>query len=376
MGARGAKRGKRWPALFLIVFFIFFGKSVFAALKSPAQNIYLAPPPLSLEPKLATTTTDQATTTEANFNNVNEPNEPLNEQSAPATTGAPAVETDDKSAAEIEPAAVKNGAKIAGEKSNGNSLTAFVKNALKEIYGRILNFFNAIGRIFSRGSSPASAPRSEPLRVDFSGYYRGAPEDFWPNRDQPIIGEVWLYWLDTDGNICRGQAGVDSQSGPSRIIVNDSALYVEVGSAAAAGRVVSQDEVNRWRSAAGYSLVGVSNGSYLVQFKPLSWRAGNTGQAINNSIGAGASQPQNFSLTAERMSPAPLEPTILFNEALRNCFGLEGLEVPSRDAPGMETTGEPDKCQARGSFSAGALIRACLDGRLEGGLRSGYFRVR
>ncbi len=214
-------------------------------------------------------------------------------------------------------------------------------------------------------------PREQGIRVNLSNFWQNAP----PGQDigmDPISDALHLYWLDSDGNICRGNPGVTGQPG-SMVFYYSPSIIIEVREKERSGETITLDDLRRLQEDT-FQINGYGTGSHVLQYTAYFWRARANGEVFEDITAPRGSLPVDISLGEDYISPAYVRPVYAFGDRHFGYFET-GLPVP---ATGLEPAEgqHPTKCRVRQEITASDFIRASSEGRLDGSLFDGYLRIR
>lgn len=202
-------------------------------------------------------------------------------------------------------------------------------------------------------------PKEQGISLNLRNWWRDVPPDHEIEID-PLQGQLYLYWLDENGNICHGVPGVSGQPGAKGVV---GIIKEELR-----GReYISADEFS------GFQIDSVKieepQNTYLAQYAIFLWRVREDGHVFQE-YDSGFSLPFEIYLT-DYISPAYIQVVDAFGIPLNDCFSRVGLPVPST---GLERGQHPTKCRNKQNISASALIQACLEERLQARFDD-YFRI-
>ncbi len=217
-------------------------------------------------------------------------------------------------------------------------------------------------------------PREQGIRVNLSNFWQNAPPDQDIGMD-PISGMLHLYWLDSDGNICRGNPGVTGQPG-SAVFYPSPAIIAEVRSIEhSRDNTITLADLMRLQEDT-FLINGYGAGSHILQYTAYIWRARANGEVFEDFTAPRGSLPVDASLSEDYISPSFVRPVYVFGDRHLGYFET-GLPIPDTDTGLEPTEGQhPTKCRVRQNITASDLIRASSEGRLEGSLFDGYLRIR
>lgn len=215
-------------------------------------------------------------------------------------------------------------------------------------------------------------PREQGIKVNISNFWQNAPSGQDIGMD-PISGMLHLYWLDSDGNICRGNPGVTGQPG-SAVFYPSPSIMAEVRSIEhSRDNTITLADLRRLQEDT-FLINGYGTGSHILQYTAYIWRARANGEVFEDFTAPRGSLPVDASLSEDYVTPAFVRPVYAFGDRHLGYFET-GLPVPGT---GLESTEgqHPTKCRVRQEITASDLIRASSEGRLEGSLFDGYLRIR
>jgi hypothetical protein len=210
---------------------------------------------------------------------------------------------------------------------------------------------------------PILATRETGFTVDLDQWWIR----YGPGRtitNDPVAGWLHLFWLDEDGNICRGDPGVSGRPGAEWII---RTRYSEIDRFV--DRSIDEAQLATLRRDT-YSLDRYSaQGPHLAQWRAEYTRNRSTGIVSLISGALYYSMPVEITLGPSSVSPSVLRPAFDPDCPLNSVLGLP--------LPGDVTTSSgqhPTKCLRRSYVPADRLIQSCREGRLTGGVNAGFYR--
>lgn len=191
----------------------------------------------------------------------------------------------------------------------------------------------------------------------------------------PIVTSVNLFWLDTEGYICKGNPGTSGRLGFIELPYPAwQQLYDRRDSD---GNIfVSQEELllfQTQRYPVSPSYTGI--GEHLIIANAYYFRVRDTGQVIG-SLHTESSMPLDLLVDETFLVPGYVQfRSARFSITHENCPFLEslGLAIPPPPSIGSEARPEPaqdsTRCLVRANITAQDLAKACEEGRLRGSFR-------
>ena len=211
-----------------------------------------------------------------------------------------------------------------------------------------------------------TAPREDGFRLNLGNWWRDVP----PNRSidiDPITGVLYSFWLDEDGNVCSGMPSHSGQPNAAIFMADGWAEGVRLEDSTITVERLSALQTDVY-AADWYASIG----PHIFQYRVNIWRDRAAGLVFRDYTGNpsilmdGRFSFYNVSLSTARPVAAM--------GAYYDCYYRYSLPVPSVDTG--EARQHPTKCLRKQNITAAELNRACAEGRLEGSLAEGYFRIR
>lgn len=167
----------------------------------------------------------------------------------------------------------------------------------------------------------------------------------------PLGGYIFLYWIDSNGNVCHGEPGVNAQPGP--IVI--SAFSQEAYTAAQSNSVFTEDQLRQYQdyiySNANYHV----SGFHFAQFDNVIWRSRSDGKVFMDRMNHYFSKPVIVNVE-NAMCLRPV-----YSSADQQCGRYTGIMIPSVVNGGQHPTIGLSRTQPlNNSLSDAELMNYCV----------------